>query len=56
MPLENGGWGEEKKRWIARMGGEITVLQAYLRNADRVEMVHIATTGRLDPKSRCPCV
>lgn len=39
-----------------RMGmGQIASLQADLRSADRVEMVPMATVGRLDLRSGCPC-
>lgn len=36
-------------------GGEIPLLQAELRSADRDEMVSMETVGRLDVRTGCPC-
>lgn len=35
--------------------GQIAWLQAALKSADRVEKVPVATLGRLDLRSGCPC-
>lgn len=57
--MEDGNFffSEGEKEVGGRMGrGQIALLQAYLRSADRVEIVPMATTGRLDLRSGCPCV
>lgn len=46
----------ERIQKLGRMKrGQITSLQEDLRNADRVEMIPMATAEYLDPRSEGPC-